>query len=84
MKRQLDKIVLEITQFEVINGCFQATCKDLQGETIQATFHSDCKDQIKEKKCRKGSIVVLKDVSAYCVADHWNLVMMGVCIDEII
>lgn len=34
LKRQLEKIVLEITQFEVINGCFQATCKDLQGDSI--------------------------------------------------
>ena len=61
--KQLDKICLEIVKFEVVNGCFQAQMRDLQGDEIQATFHSDCKEIIKTHKCRKGSLAILKDVS---------------------
>ena len=57
---QIEKIVLEVVNFEMVNGCFHARLKDLQGEEIQGTFHANCKETIKTNRCRKGSVVVLK------------------------
>jgi len=34
IEHQIDKIVLEIVNFEVINGCFHVKMKDIDGEEI--------------------------------------------------
>ena len=44
---QLEKIVLEIVSFEVINSCYHAKLKDIKGDEIFGTFHADCRDLIK-------------------------------------
>jgi hypothetical protein len=33
-ERQIDRIVFEITNFEVVNGCFHSRFKDLEGNEI--------------------------------------------------
>jgi len=70
--------VLEVTNFEIVNGCYQARLKDLAGDEIQGTFHSNCKEKIKSNRCRKGSIVVLKDVSS--PLDKILSLYVGVCL----
>ena len=56
---QIERIVLEVINFEMVNGCFHARLKDMYGEEIQGTFHANCKEKIKVNRCRKGSVVVL-------------------------
>ena len=62
LSRPLDKIVLEITNIDVVNQCFYTKFKDLRGEEIQGVFHADCKDRVKADRMRKGSVVVLTQV----------------------
>ena len=62
LSRQLDKIVLEITNIDVVNQCFYTKFRDLNGEEMQGVFHSDCKDKIKTDRMRKGSVVILNQV----------------------
>jgi hypothetical protein len=62
LSRPLDKIVLEITNIDVVNQCFYTKFKDMSGEEIQGVFHADCKDRIKNDRMRKGSVVVLSQV----------------------
>ena len=64
---QIERIVLEVLNFEMVNGCFHARLKDLAGEEIQGTFHANCKETIKTNRCRKGSVVILKQVSTYSI-----------------
>lgn len=81
---QLEKIVLEIIQFDVTNQCYHAKFKDLKGDEIYGTFHADCRDEIKKNRCRKGSVVVLKDVSAFRMSNgRYYLVMIAKCIERI-
>ena len=63
LSRQLEKIVLEITNIDVVNQCFYTKFRDLNGEEIQGVFHSDCKEKIKSERMRKGSVVILNKVS---------------------
>ena len=84
-KTQMEKFCAEITQFEVVNGCFQATLRDLAGDEIQATLHSDCKDVVKAHKCRKGSVLVLRDVSVFAITNNRHyLVLMNSCVELIV
>ncbi len=62
LSRPLEKIVLEITNIDVVNQCFYTKFRDLNGEEIFGVFHSDCKDKIKIERMRKGSVVVLNEV----------------------
>ena len=61
---QIERIVLEVVNFEMVNGCFHAKLKDLFGDEIYGTFHANCKETIKTNRCRKGSVLVLKQVSS--------------------
>lgn len=71
LARQLDKIVLEITNIDVVNSCFNVKFKDMYGEEISGVFHADCKERIKTERMRKGSVVILINVS-YKVLTHLN------------
>ena len=63
LSRQLDKIVLEITNIDVVNSCFNVKFKDMHAQEISGVFHADCKDKIKAERMRKGSVVILTNVS---------------------
>lgn len=83
-KKPLDRIVLEIVNFEVVNGCFHAKLRDINGDEIQGTFHTDCKEVIKTNRCRKGSVIVLKKVAAFAISSsRYYFVMMATCIEQI-
>jgi hypothetical protein len=62
LSRQLEKIVLEITNIDVVNSCFYTKFRDMHSEEIFGVFHSDCKDKIKSERMRKGSVVILSNV----------------------
>ena len=62
LSRQLEKIVLEITNIDVVNSCFYTKFRDMHNEEIFGVFHSDCKDKIKTERMRKGSVVILSNV----------------------
>ena len=62
LSRKLEKIVLEITNIDVVNSCFYTKFKDMHAEEIFGVFHSDCKDKIKSDRMRKGSLVILTNV----------------------
>ena len=80
----MEKIVLEIISFEVINQCYHAKFKDIRGDEIYGTFHSDCRDEIKKNRMRKGSVVVLKDVSAFRMSNgRYYLVFINKCVERI-
>ena len=69
LSRQLEKIVLEITNIDVVNSCFYTKFRDMHSEEIFGVFHSDCKDKIKTERMRKGSVVILSNVRFYTVTD---------------
>lgn len=79
--QQLSKIVLEVVTLEVINSCFQCKLRDLAGDEIHGTFHADCKELIKSNRFRKGSLVILNDVSEHfdymCRYRHFRLPRVG-------
>lgn len=75
-QKKIDKIVVELAAFEVLNDCYYATLKDFAGDTIQATFHNNCKEKIK-KKLKKGSVLLLKNVSSLFSQD--SNVLLGSC-----
>ena len=77
-------IVLEILTFEIINQCYHTKLKDISGNEIYGTFHADCRDLIKRDRCRKGSVVILKDVSSFRMSNgRYYLVVISKCIDRI-
>lgn len=83
-QRKLEKVVLELVTFEATNQCYHAKMKDLMGDEIFGTFHSDCRESIKQHRCRKGSVVILKDVSAFKMTNgRYYLVMVSTCIERI-
>lgn len=63
LSRPIEKIILEITNIEVVNECFYTKFKDIKEEEIFGVFHRDCKDKIKAERMRKGSVVILNNVS---------------------
>jgi len=77
-------IILEIVTFEIINQCYHTKLKDISGNEIYGTFHSDCRDMIKKDRCRKGSVVILRDVSSFRMSNgRYYLVIISKCIDRI-
>jgi hypothetical protein len=59
--QKIEKIILEIMHVEMVGNCYQVTLKDIVGDEIQATFHSDCKEQF-SKQIRRGKVLVLQNV----------------------
>ena len=84
IQRRLEKIVLEVVTFEATNQCYHAKMRDLAGDEIYGTFHSDCRELFKKNRCRKGTVIVLKDVSAFKMTNgRYYLVLVSTCLDRI-
>lgn len=73
-REKMKQLVLELLKFEVINDTYNVECKDVTGERMQGTFHMNCKDKI-TKMLKKGSVVVLKNVSQIfkLLSDFWMI-----------
>ena len=39
VEKRIERIVLEVCNFEMVNQAFNATLKDIEGNEIKATFH---------------------------------------------
>ncbi|CDW72843.1 UNKNOWN [Stylonychia lemnae] len=81
---RIERIVLEIANIEIIQSAYHTKFKDLKGDEIYGTFHSDCKDTIKVEKMRKGSIIVLKDVASFSIVQgRYYFIMISSCMEKI-
>ena len=84
-------ILLEVQNVEQVGMCYQIRCVDIQGgsldsDTIDCTFHSDCKPKM-QKEVRKGCVLFLENVAVYCLGmqpNKSNLIVMDKCIKKVI
>ncbi len=58
---KIKKAAFEVMSVELVGNCYQVKLQDIAYETIDATFHSDCKEFF-AKQIRRGRVLILKDV----------------------
>lgn len=58
---KIKKAVFEVMAVELVGNCYQAKLQDIASDSIDATFHSDCKEFF-AKQIRRGRVLILKDV----------------------
>ena len=83
-------LALEVRFVETVGNCFQVLMRDVEGETIQGSFHPSCRD-VMVKQVRKGRIVILKEVAVFAMGGgqghkikNYVLIVMGDCVDRVV
>ena len=58
---KISKILLEVISVELVGNCYQVQMQDIIGDSIEGTFHSDCKEYF-SKQIRRGRVLILENV----------------------